>query len=376
MEMQTIMTHDREIEMVSSDVIPLLEIDAVIADARKLCEARGSLPYMSDAWWERPNRHNLISHLERLYNYCVKQDIPYMEATRFINRVVYHVPATRRLVVREISQSIGSTTFRAHFRDLHNRMHATSGYWSDLFPLEDRFWEIQSKTRGRLDTAGASVKVGGKTAYILWEALDTVRRIAKTRGVEAIDFLDYVMSKTRLLSPQSFATSIGANIPPDSSAIRAFRAKTRLDRIFGSAGTVKKVDSHFWLEQIGLASIKQLKVPLGFYISSEHLSQGGTMADVVEISGDGRYRTKDGSVRQGDYWFIKAKNPWLVVQVDHTLAQNLNLDSWYDPSKYDKIPTVAELKTLDPTGPWTKVWDPSTGRPISSQAGKTILKLK
>jgi hypothetical protein len=372
MEMQMMTANNREIEMISSDVIPLLEIDAVLADARKLSETRGSLPYMSDAWYENPNRHLLISHLERLYHYCTKQNIPYMEATKFINRVVYHVPATRRLVVREISQSIGSTTFRAHFRDLHNRMH-TTGYWSELFPLEDRFWAMQFKLRGRLDTMGASVKIGGKTAYVLWEALDTVRRIAKSRGLEPIDFFDYVVSKTRVLSPQSFATSIGANIPADSSVIRAFRAKNRLDQVFGVAG---KKNDNSWLESIGLTSVKQHKIPVGFYISSEHLAQGGRMSDVVEVSSDGRYRTKDGSVRQGDYWFVKAKNPWLVVQMDHTLAQNFNMDSWYNPSKYDKVPTVLELKELDPTGPWTKVWDASTGRPISPQAGKIILKLK
>ena len=371
MEMQ--MAHEPDVVM--GDIIPLLEIDSIITDARNLAKERGSLPYMSDAWWERPNRKLLAIHLEKLHHFCAKHDIPYVEATRFINRTVYHVPATRRMVVREISQSIGSTTFRAHFRDLHNRIHSKNGYWSELFPLECRFWDLQLKIRGRLDTAGATNKVGGKTGYVLWEALDAVRRIAQSLRVDPTDYLDYVISRTRLVSPPTFAVSIGANIPSDPALIGAFKIKTRNDRIFGRPNGATVTGSG-WLDQIGLTSVKQTKIPLGFYISSEHLAQGGAMSDVVEVSDDGRYRTKDGSVRQGDYWYIKARNRWLVTQVDSSIAQKLDLSAWYNPFKYDKIPTIAELSELDPNGKWTKVWDSSTGRPLSSEAGRIILKLK
>lgn len=360
-----------ECGVVSRDIIPLLEVDTIILDAKELYQQRGPLLYMSNPWWENTNRHILIAHLSKLYQFCLKAKIPYLQAAKFNNRTIYHMYPTARVVVRETSQSIGSTTLRAHFRNLTEQLQNP---WSVLFELESRFWKVQRGLSGNLDSNGAIVKMGSKRAYTFWESLDSIPALAVQKSVSPIDFLDFVIYHTKPCVPYKLATSLGQSMTKSTAVIQSLLPRIRA---YGAFDGLIQIDNRSWSHKLGLVNLSSNSVvPLGFALSREHVGQRGTTEDVVEIAAGGRYRTKDGSLFQGEYWFRGAGNPWLVVQVNEKNFERFDLNVWDNPLKHDAIPTVAELLELDPQGAWTRVWDVKTGRPLNSQAGRIVLKLK
>lgn len=366
-----------DLDISAKDLIPVIDIDFAIEDARALYEQRGPVLYMSNPWWIGTNRHLLINHLCKLYQYCLKHKLPYKDAVRFSNRTVYHMYPTARVVVREISQSIGSVTLRAHFRNLHEQFGAPQ--WSEIFALERRFWQVQKQQRG-LDSFGAIVKNGGKRSYILWETLHSVVGIGGEKKLAPFDLLDFTLSTTKVMSPARLGASLGYALTKTVPFIHSQLPRIRMQPIFAGAQSpadAPGTDQLDWLEQIGLKRGVRLiagTLPLGFFVTKEHLGAGGSMEDVIEIAPSGEYRTRSGSIFFGDFWFKETRNPWLVVQVGPRNVGKVNLDQWYDPGQYTRTPTLQELQHLDPDGPWTKVWDRATGAPISTQAGRISLK--
>lgn len=363
-----------ELAIVGKDMIPLLEVDLIIKDARDLYARRGPALYMNMPWWEKTNRHLLIKHLCRLYDYTTKHRLPYLEMARFNNRTVYHLYPTSRVIVREISQSIGSTTLRAHFRNTHKQFEGTS--WAELFALEERFWTAQRLIINNLDPAGAITKIGGKRVYTLWESLESIRKISKDRGLPAIDLLDYALFHSKPCNTLRLSTQIGSALAKGVPTIRAALPTIRSHRAFQVQPTLNVVKAP-WVERLGFPNAKASgSIPLGFSLAKEHMGQRGKPEDVTDIAPTGQYRTKDGSVFQGEFWFQARKNPWLVVPVDSSNIDSVNLDTWYNPGRHDDQPTIEELTRLAPSGPWSKVWDAKTGRAISPQAGRITLKLR
>ena len=362
-----------DLSISDKQLIPVIDVDFVISDAKSLYDRRGPLLYMTNPWWANTNRHLLVTHLCRLYQFCLKHKLPYKDAVRFMNRTVYHYYPTARAVVRETSQSIGSTTLRAHFRDLSGQFGIPS--WSELFEIEERFWSVQKSLRA-IDSYGAITKLGSKRVYILWEAIYNTIEIAKGRGLAPVDFLDFAMHHTKPLSPGKYGASVGLTAAKSNEEIGSLLPSIRARSAFALEVKKEEVGRTVWYHKIGLKNAKFVSgsIPLGFYIAYEHAGMGGSMEDVVEVTPSGQYLTRDGTVFHGDYWFKKIGNPWLVVQVNDKNASRVNLDLWYNPSRYDDVPTLGELSTIEPDGVWTKVWNKVTGGPISAQAGGLKLK--
>lgn len=364
---------DEGFQVTAHDMIPMLEIDYVIKDAKDLYARRGPVMYMSTPWWEKTNRHLLINHLCKLYEYTTKYKLSYLDAVRFNNRSAYHMYPAGRAIVRETSQSIGSTTFRAHFRTLTQQFSGRS--WRDLFDLEERFWSAQKVLMGGLDSTGAITKIGSKRVYTLWESLDSIRTISTDKSMPAIDLLDFAMFHSKPCNTFKLSTQIGSALARGVPAIRALLPTIRSTQAFllkQSAGPT----SEPWTHKIGLSGARLTAgtLPLGFALAREHLGQTGKMEDIVEVAPTGQYRTKSGAIFQGEFWFQGSKNPWLVVQVGDSNASRVDFDTWYNPSRHDSLPTLEELQRLAPEGAWTKVWDRTTGRPLSAQAGRVVLK--
>jgi len=360
-------------DIVHKDLIPLLEIDFAISDARSLYERRRRPLFMTNPWWESTNRNLLITHLCKLYEFSVKFNLPYLNVIRFNNRTPYHLHPAGRTIVREISQSIGSTTLRAHFRDLSKQF---KGSWLDLFEMEERFWAVQHGMTGQvIDSSGAITRLANKRAYTLWESLDAIRQIAKSKQLSYQDFFDYTLFHTKPCNAYKLTTSIGSATARHSVTIQATMPQILAHPAFqGREDVTKSTD---WLSKLGFPNANLLggTIPLGFYLAHEHAGSGGKLEDVTDIAPSGQYRTRDGSTFIGDFWFRGAKNPWLVVQVNESNFEKVDPDSWYNPSKYNSLPTIKELLAVDPAGPWTKVWDAKTGRAISPQAGRISLKM-
>ncbi len=367
---------DDGFELVGKDLIPLLEVDFAIEDARSLYKTRGPVLFMTTPWWEKTNRHLLINHLTKLYEYCTKHRLPYLDCVRFNNRTVYHLHATGRAVVREMSQSIGSTTLRAHFKQLHGQFSAAR--WSELYETEARFFAAQRVITGTLDPMGAITRLGNKRVYSLWETLHSIHSIAPGMGLKPQDLFDYALYHSKPCNTFKLSTQVGSSIARGATAIRGLLPTIRSMQAFLPPKSTTTSSSTDWAARLGLqgARLQGGTVPLGFTLAQEHAAQMGKMEDIVEITPSGQYKTRDGSLFQGEYWFQGCKNQWLVIQVNDSNAQSVNFEEWYNPTRHNTAPTVQELLSLAPTGPWTKVWDKNTGRPISSQAGRITLKLR
>lgn len=372
------MQMETEVQIENRDLIPVLDLDFAIADAHRVYVERGPLLYMTNPWWEKTNRHLLIHHLTKTYQYCMKNKLPYKDMIRFVNRTAFHLHPTGRVIVREISQTMGSVTFRAHFKNLHTQFKGPR--WSELFDLEDRFWAIQKKQIGKQDSYGAIGRVGSKRTYVFWETLNSIVSIAADRGLPFLDLMDYTMGMTKFPNPARLGANLGHAIAQSNIAIHQklaqIRAQPHFASLLASVPTDKLVTD--WRIAIGLQDARLIggTVPLGFYISHEHIGAGGKMEDVAEVAPNGEYKTRSGAIFQGDFWFKNARNPWLVVQIGSRNASRVDPESWYDPGQYGRVPTVEELMKFDPEGPWTRVWDKATGRSIGAQAGRIVLKLR
>lgn len=369
------MTKKTECTINKKDLIPLIDIDRVIADARESAKPFQSLPFIREAWWQNPNRPHLISVLVGLYEYCAKNKIPYFKTVQFINRTMFHLPPFERSKVKAFSDSIGSSTLRSHFKKLYEGKN-----WDVLFKLNDRFWSLQNKlSPTNTKTGGAIVKNGSVRTYALWDSFHYMCNVPGiTDPINALDFIVYgylKWGKPDLFVPKVVVNRVNSEVlNTTSTEWKQFLNVSKNDPIFGRQ--VKDEGLTGLLQKIGCnANLRLLdnSIPYGFYISIEHQAQRGSMADVVELSSSGRYRTTNGSIFQGDFYFCK-KSKWLSIPITAKNTDKVDTDSWYNPSRYDEVPSLKELMELDPTGTWTQLWDKSTGKPINAQAGKIILR--
>jgi hypothetical protein len=236
---------------------------------------------------------------------------------------------------------------------------------------------VQKILSGTLDSQGAITKVGSKRSYTLWESFDGIRKISREKGLMPLDFLDYALAHTKPCNAFKLSASIGSSVARTTGVIKAALPGIWAHPAFKRSGVITETPKN-WLKDIGFGDVNLVSgsLPLGFYLAKEHLGVNGNMADVIEVAPSGQYRTRDGSIFNGDFWFKDKRNPWLVIQINDNNASKIDPDSWYNPSRYDDIPTVVELQTWAPNGPWTRVWDSKTGKPLSPQAGRISLKVK
>lgn len=342
---------DTDVTVLKSDVIPLLRIDDVLADMRQCAAVHGrTLPDL--------NRSYLLNVLHGLYSYCERYQLQYMNATRFLNRTVYHLPSTQReTALKDLSQSIGSNIYRAFFRSAS--VTWTGSQWSELFHLEQNFW-VAFYRFGKDSSIGAIRFRNGKRQYCVWEAVRAIHERARTLNVDSTALLRYIL-RTPVNDPHHFLACLDFRWPKQRGDVAPIAA-------------IKKAS---WIEALGLRSDVKLSagtLPLGFALAREHRGAQGSMGDIVEIAPTGRYRVVDGSVYQGEFWFCERRLSWLVIHIDEHKFAKIGADKWYWPARHSDVPSVKELNELDPNGPWSKIWDPKTGRPISPLAGGLKLK--
>lgn len=334
--------------VLKTDLVPLLRVDDVLADFRAVAAMHGVKPI-------EISRPYALNVLHSLYAFCNKHSLQYLNAARFLNRTVYHMPATpRTTALLDLGQSLGSNTRRADFRAL-----SVGTTWSEMFVLEAEFWAAFRRF-GKDSSRGAIGVREGKRFYHVWEALRAIQTHALELKVDPVALVRYVLR-------------VPVNDPQHLYHVLDFRWPKHRGEVAPARST--RAAKQTWVEAIGLRSdIKLTTIPLGFTLAREHRAFGGQLADIVEVTPSGSYRTMDGSVFQGEYWFCERRNPWLAIHIDETKFARIDPQTWYWPARHSDVPSVKELNEIDPGGAWTKVWDKVSGAPVSPLAGGIKLR--